>query len=434
MSVLEGARRDSDAILSGEWNLFASRPISAEMPPVWNRDYLAGAAAGSNEPSHKINHRDLADEADCRCIWEINRWTEMVHLAKAAYLLDDEKAARAAVDLISDWVEKNPVGYGINWTSPMEAGIRLINFVWVDSLLRGSAFADDLKEKLDGLVRSVAPAHIWWVWRYRSYGSSANNHLLGELAALVVALGRWPSLESWAHPVGEIADKFEVEVLRQFAPDGGNREQALHYHLFAWEMAWHGPRAIGAPAASVIRRLAMAAKFFAEMAETEEPWDFGDCDDAVIVPLWLDRGSSVAEWRTWFERGKKGGGSGLEYWWGAPPRVPYDPAEYHAGWTVYLQTGIAVRKSDGWKLRLDASPLGYLATAAHGHLDALHLSIWSGGRALIIDPGTGGYYGTPRLREHLTSWDAHNGPHFPNQPTPKRAAVPLGRSPRASAV
>jgi hypothetical protein len=73
-------------------------------------------------------------------------------------------------------------------------------------------------------------------------------------------------------------------------------------------------------------------------------------------------------------------------------------------------------------LRLDASPLGFGSIAAHGHCDALHLSVWDNHKALLIDPGTGGYYGHVKLRAELASWSAHNGPQ-PNQgefKTPRR--------------
>ena len=68
---------------------------------------------------------------------------------------------------------------------------------------------------------------------------------------------------------------------------------------------------------------------------------------------------------------------------------------------------------EGWKVRVDASPLGFGRLAAHGHCDALHASIWDGEHALIIDPGTGGYYAANEFRSELAAWNAHNGP----QPT-----------------
>jgi hypothetical protein len=90
------------------------------------------------------------------------------------------------------------------------------------------------------------------------------------------------------------------------------------------------------------------------------------------------------------------------------------------GWWVYPETSIAVHESGFWWLRWDLSPLGYLKTAAHGHLDALHLSIWFKGVAIVIDPGTGAYYADKKLRAWLASRAAHNGPCPAGQEYPKR--------------
>lgn len=82
---------------------------------------------------------------------------------------------------------------------------------------------------------------------------------------------------------------------------------------------------------------------------------------------------------------------------------------------------MATCERQGWKVRLDASPLGYGAMAAHGHGDALHVSVWDSQHALVIDPGTGGYYGMKRQREALAAWEAHNGPQpIPGFQTPRR--------------
>ena len=81
-----------------------------------------------------------------------------------------------------------------------------------------------------------------------------------------------------------------------------------------------------------------------------------------------------------------------------------------ASWRVYPETGYAIWRAGDWFLRWDLSPLGYLATAGHGHCDALHLSVWYQGRAVFIDPGTGVYHADRPLRDYLASWDAHNGP------------------------
>ena len=83
-------------------------------------------------------------------------------------------------------------------------------------------------------------------------------------------------------------------------------------------------------------------------------------------------------------------------------------------------SGQAVVKRAGWTLRLDASALGYLRTAAHGHLDSTHLSLWRNGVALVIDPGTGAYHADQRLRNWLTSRSAHNCPCPAGEEWPRR--------------
>jgi hypothetical protein len=89
-------------------------------------------------------------------------------------------------------------------------------------------------------------------------------------------------------------------------------------------------------------------------------------------------------------------------------------------WWVFEESGMAICELGFWFLRWDLSPLGYLSTAAHGHLDALHLSMWFKGVALVIDPGTGAYYADSPLRTWLASRAAHNGPCPAGEEFPKR--------------
>jgi hypothetical protein len=58
--------------------------------------------------------------------------------------------------------------------------------------------------------------------------------------------------------------------------------------------------------------------------------------------------------------------------------------------------------------------------AAHGHLDALHLSLWLKGVAMVVDPGTGAYHVDKQLRTWLASRDAHNCPMSESEEWPQR--------------
>jgi hypothetical protein len=225
-----------------------------------------------------------------------------------------------------------------------------------------------------------------------------------------MAVARWPELARWSAPLNVLQSLWERETLAQFAEDGGNREQALNYHLFSFEFCWQARAAVlaaqGRVSPAVDERLQRAAEFFMAVQEPSEPWDYGDSDNAYVTPLFRSERTVVQEWADWFQGN---GGQPLDFWLGPVPftvRVPQTE-----GWLHFPHTGQAVCREEDWFLRLDVSPLGYLSTAAHGHLDALHLSLWHRGMAWVVDPGTGAYYADASLRNYLASRAAHNGPN-----------------------
>ncbi len=409
IDIREFVVQEAQDIMQGSWTILHGHQITVGFPPVWHRDYLSGGQLVELKPARELNYRQQPN-VDARIVWELSRWVQAVRVAQAAYLGLDGPAVEYVLGLLEDWLQHNPVGRGLNWTSPMEPGLRLINFTWIDALLRGVDLTADQAARLDVLAQEIVPAHVWWVQRHQSFGSSANNHLLGELCGLMVAQARWSAAASWSTPMSALAHKMEKELLRQFASDGGNREQALHYHLFAWELGWQGLHAAkGAgitPSAHATTRLQGAAQFFCAMAEHEESWDFGDSDDAHITPFYGKTSTALAEWVAWLNGGTD---SGFAYWLGSFSASPQPDLNH---WNLFPESGYAVTAPEDWHLRVDASALGFGSIAAHGHLDALHLSLWKNHHAIIVDPGTGSYFNEDAIREHFVSRQAHNGPHF----------------------
>ena len=217
-------------------------------------------------------------------------------------------------------------------------------------------------------------------------------------------------------------------MLAQFAEDGGNKEQALNYQLFSFELCWQAFTALQTgkfEQRHAEQRLSSAARFFWEVQARADHWDYGDSDNAFVVPFFARAEHAVGEWHKWIEAPVHS--PAIAYWLGeAPTRHP----EVRRGaplnttmlgvWRVFPKSGIGVCESGFWYLRWDLSALGHLATAAHGHLDALHLSLWFKGVALIIDPGTGAYYADPGLRSWLASRAAHNAPCPAGKEQPSR--------------
>lgn len=417
----EGLAEETREILAGNWRAFGHLPLRVDDPPHWQRDYLVGRDYTTSKPAFKINHRDLPFGGDSKLVWELSRWRELVRLAQADYLLGNRTAGDTCLRWLSDWTEKNPPYRGFNWTSALEAGLRLVQFAWLDALL-GAPASKERESQWNELKSRILPAHFNYVWRHRSFGSSANNHLMGELSGLIIALARWPRLAELGGSLEVLQSMWEAEVLAQFAEDGGNREQALNYQHFSWEFCWqvrHALLSAGRPVSPAVEeRLILAAEFYVAVQVENSPWDYGDSDNASVTPFFSCDRNQTKEWYRWFR--SEPGGEAIQYWQGHSPVPPptQDPPLH-----VFKESGYVLLRSPPWICRLDASTLGYLTTAAHGHLDALHLSIWFGGMPLVIDPGTGAYYADRDLRAKLTSWGAHNGP------TPTGADFPSRRGP-----
>lgn len=408
------AARHLDNVFAGRWRPFHGLELTLDDPPRWQKDLLASIDLETRERGHLLDPRRPPGSGDARMIWELSRWDPLIQAAQGAWLLGRDAAAMRSLSWLEDWARANPPYRGWNWTSALESGIRLIQLAWIDALL-GAVLGDaERATRLVPVIGKLVPAHAWFTWHHRSFGSSANNHLLGELAGLIVATTRWSAVVATTHTSLDVLQTaWEREVMAQFAEDGGNREQALHYHLFALELCLQSTAALAAAGRAIApatrTRLERAAAFYATAQVASDPWDYGDSDDAFVTRFHAESDDPRPEWRSWLAA--EPGGEAIAFWLGPSPlscaaRYPGNGDE----WARFPDTGIAVCRADGWSARFDASPLGYLSTAAHGHLDALHLSLWLDGQAIVVDPGTGTYYADPCLRELLASRRFHNGP------------------------
>jgi hypothetical protein len=180
--------RVADGILAGRWEVLGvTRPDM--VAPDWFLDPLSGRRAPQAEYCFSINHRNETVTGNVKQVWELSRHHHLTLLAGAYALTGDRRYAERAGSHLQSWWQENPFLSGIHWTSGIELGIRLISWVWIRRLLDGW---DDVQGLFD--QNEMARRQIWWhqtyLSRFRSRGSSANNHVVAEAAGQLVALVR----------------------------------------------------------------------------------------------------------------------------------------------------------------------------------------------------------------------------------------------------
>lgn len=160
-------------------------------PIDWNRDHGSGRKAPLRF-APLVDYRDYRVTGDAKLVWEPNRHHHLAVLGRAFRATGDVRYASAVVEQIESWLEQCPFGRGLNWRSPLELAIRLINWVWAIDLIRESGLvAGEFGRRL----RGAAFLHLWEITRKYSRGSSANNHRIGEAAGVLIASSYFRDLD-----------------------------------------------------------------------------------------------------------------------------------------------------------------------------------------------------------------------------------------------
>ncbi len=446
-------RDAADRILAGRFDVFAMHRVDLGFPPCWNRDPKTGTEAPLTF-GKTLNYRDERLVGDIKYLWEPNRHAELVTLAQAWHLTREEKYAVGCRVLLDSWFEQCPYPLGVNWTSSLEHAVRLVNWAVAWHLLGSSSvFSGEMgtafrRRWLDSIFQ-----HCYFISGHFSRHSSANNHLLGELMGLFIASVTWPMWPESTRWRTLAAQEFEAEALKQNAPDGVNREQAIWYQHEVADMMLLCSlvgRANGIEfSGRYWKRLETMLEFIASVMDVggNVPM-IGDADDAVMVrwvpdappppahPLpfreaeeSLGQFDSFNVYRSLLTTGAvlfkrpdfkaKAGqfdqksrwllGDASEQTYDSLPvedvQLPVQRAFPDGG---YYIMGAEFETPREVRIVADVGPLGYLSIAAHGHADALSFTLSAGGQELLIDPGTFSYHTQNRWRDYFRGTSAHN--------------------------
>ena len=411
-------------LLAGEWEVLGV--VRRDMVlPDWFHDPVTGRRAPADRYAFRINQRSESQTGNVKQVWEISRLQHLTLLAMAWFLSHDEAYARRVADQLDSWWRENPFLSGINWTSGIEVGIRLISMVWIRRLLNEWPEVAALFEENELAIRQIR-WHQQYLNAFRSRGSSANNHVIAEAAGQFVASCAFPWFPQSANWQRKSAQLLERELIRNTFPSGLGRELASDYHCFVAELGLFAAAeadAAGCPLSLTAwqRLCAMVDSGAALLDERLRPPRQGDGDQGRALLLdppdanpWvslLAMGDAMfgrLDW--WPGTAADAAGSIVSALAGAAHNVPDRPAcrpwRFEDAGMTLLRTRPG-RDPEIW-CRCDGGPHGYLGIAAHAHADALSVEVRCGGVDVLADPGTYCYHGEPEWRSYFRSTIAHN--------------------------
>lgn len=418
-TLIQRTRDGNLEFLGCRWtNEESSWRNGAPPPKFWLQSPAKGRVwAGADSYCFDVRYRHgSAHLGDVKYVWELNRLQFLHPIAAGIAATARADLARWAFRIVASWMAANPPYRGINWVSGIELSLRLVSFALLIAAVGPSAMEPGERT----MMRQLIAAHGYWLHRYPSLYSSANNHLIAEGLGLFIAGVLAPDIsdaEEWWQSGRHI---LEMECNKQILEDGVGVEQSPTYQAFTMEMialAAILADSIDEPlSGQTLNRLALGAEHLDWILDSAgHAPAIGDNDEGRAIGQPPDRepryvASVVAAI------------AGLTKLAVSPPHDPHirdvifsTPVEQRAareGMRIFPAGGYSVvhdRINDhAVDLVFDHGPLGYLSLAAHGHADALAVWLTIDGVSVFVDAGTYLYHSGGAMRDRLRETMAHN--------------------------
>jgi uncharacterized heparinase superfamily protein len=397
--VYATVKAQASAALSGEFHfLGVDWPEAKEgwERTLWHLDPITATSwSGKGVFAFRIQYRHEGEKGDVKFVWEPNRLQFLQSIAAVAAREGNAEKWSRIIVILKGWMEANPPFHGVNWTSGIEAASRIVSAIVV------LAYADTAhRAELDRLLRPFIEAHAFWLARYPSLYSSANNHRVAELGGLFLASLCAPDMPGAARYREEAREGLELEVTRQFFADGVNAEQSPTYAAYSLEwfiLAGMVASLSGVPFSATYRdRLIAAERFLRSIADDGGRMPhIGDDDEGYVLKANFT----------------------------APERYPITVAKITARWAGDNEPapqGLRTFETGGYTVIreptlggtllavFDHGPLGFLSIAAHGHADALAFWLHWGEETIFADAGTYLYHSGGEWRNRFRGTPVHN--------------------------
>jgi hypothetical protein len=418
----------AERILRHRFDLLGSGPVEVGPELPWHADFKSGHRWDAGiwfEDLRAQYESEFGRGRDVKVPWELSRFQHASLLGQAAWLDGGDAWGREFAAEVGDWIARNPVGYGVNWTCTMDVALRAVSWGWGYALFRDAILAD---RDFTSLLWRALLAHGRFIRNHLEKGAGpTGNHYMADLMGLLflgVLFPGAPEADGWREfAAGEIVR----ENAAQTCADGVDYEASTSYHRLMTEMALMAlllSGRTGSADAGFRSRVRLMVDYAAHYLKPDgRAPQIGDNDDgrfqvlgghegdrrdhrallAVAACVFDDPALVKLAGDQWEEAFWLCGGEALETLEAraAGSRVVATGAVFPVG-------GVAVLRHDDLYAVIDAGPVGLAGQGGHSHNDTLSVEIQAGGEDLIVDPGTGGYTADLAERDRFRSTAAHN--------------------------
>jgi hypothetical protein len=410
----------AERVLAHRWPLLGLGEQDFGVEIDWHRDRLSGATWPRDYHTDIRLFRE--DGSDVRLLWELNRLPQVITLARAFAVRNDERFSEEFYSQIESWRSQNPFGYGVNWSCAMEVALRAMNLLAAFEIFRRSKAFDE--SKLTQLL-ALLDQHGTFIKQNLEFSYiTTSNHYLSDVVGLVwlgVLLPELQEATAWRDfGLREMLREMDKQVLA----DGADFESSTGYHRFVVELLLYAFILCRANDIDIDRRYwnkfhEMLLYIAAYVRPDGRAPLIGDTDGGQVLPIrthsaddhayLLPIGAAV------FNDSKLKTTSAAapeELLWilGPDGVVAFDKigANEETGSQSFPNAATYVMRHKDLYLLFNAGGAGINGRGSHGHNDVLSIEVSAFGRPFIVDPGSFVYTADLRERHRFRSTAYHS--------------------------
>ena len=202
----------------------------------WHIDFISGFS-WDKKIFCKYIKPGVKKGVEIKIPWELSRFQYLNILGQAYILTKKQKYVEEFINQINDWIDNNPVCFGVNWTCTMDVAIRSVNWlVGIEYFLEGNLLPSDFLQKFYSSIYE----HAKFIRSNLEYSPTfTGNHYLSNISGLFLIAVYCPFFKESSKWKNFAFKEFIHEMKEQVYDDGCNFEASTSYHRLVLEMFFY---------------------------------------------------------------------------------------------------------------------------------------------------------------------------------------------------